>query len=277
MANSLSQQVGRYWVLYLQPLPEAGERIALALVIDDPQGPTVLYDPKFAKVRKLYPELDADTLQFYMNSLDRELRSGQPADIETVMNSYGPQISASTPRRIALPASESAEMLLSKYIFPGRSNKPRKADPHVSKEIEAFVRAEAGSNFVIKTDVRALDIVGHSVPGTKNIALAIPAHAGRWTLIDGVDLNYLTPKAVVSRADEIGRTYWNYHRAAEQAGLKIRSVGIVLNGRSHLAPATHEAHDYALHRFTSDSDVAIDTESTESGERLRAALIDTSE
>ena len=70
----------------------------------------------------------------------------------------------------------------------------------------------------------------------------------------------------------MARTYWNYGRAAAEAGVQIRRVGVVLNGHSHLSAPTHEAHDYALHRFRVDSDLALDNVSTEAGTRLRELL-----
>jgi hypothetical protein len=272
MGDELSRGIGKYWVLFLQPLPEAGERVAIALVFHDKADrPVVEYDPAFSKALKLYSDLDADGLRFCLESLEADLRSSK--QIEATLNSYGPQISASSARRIVSPVSEQViEMLLARYVFPSKGKKNRKErKDKVGQEIATFVRNNAGPGIELKTDVSAREIVGHRVPGTKRVAIAIASDGG-WTLIDGVDLNQSTASAAVSRADDVARTYWNYSRLAAEAGVQIRRVGVVLNGHSHLSVPTHEAHDYALHRFEVDSDLAIDNTSTEAGPRLRELL-----
>src|ERR1700734_1728119 len=107
MGDDLKRKLGRYWVLFYQPLPEAGERIAIALVFDDRRGPaTVEYDTTFAKLLKVFPEVDPKVLIFYLESLRVELRTS--VDIESTINSYGSQIAVSAVRRISLPVSTSA-------------------------------------------------------------------------------------------------------------------------------------------------------------------------
>jgi hypothetical protein len=111
---------GKYWILFLQPLPEAGERIAIALVFCDIGGrPRVEFDRRLSKALKMYPGLDSDGLVFYLDSLQRELHSSR--DIDLTLSSYGPQISTSSPRRIASPISDKIiQMLLAKYVRPAK-------------------------------------------------------------------------------------------------------------------------------------------------------------
>jgi hypothetical protein len=164
------------------------------------------------------------------------------------------------------------EMLLARYVYLSKGKKARKEQhDKVGEEIAIFVRSNAGPDIQFRTGVSAREIVGHKVPGTKPVAIAIPNERG-WTLIDGVDLNQSTAPAAINRADDVARTYWNYSRAAAEAGVEIRRVGVVLNGHSHLSPPTHEAHDYALHRFRVDADLALDNVSTEAGMQLRELL-----
>jgi hypothetical protein len=272
MGNELTSRAGRYWILFFQPLPEAGERIAIALVFESGKGRTTIeYDPTFTKVAKVFPDADPQALAFSLESLRADLDS--PDEAETILNSYGPQIAASPVRRIAVPISSATiEMLMIRYVFPAeKGRRDRRREDNVANEIEAFVRGSVGSNLKLKREVSAREILGHAVTGTKRIALAIPT-GSTWTLIDGVDMNQLTPQAAASRADEVSRTFWNYNRAAGGAGAHVRRVGVVLNGNSHLAPKTHEAHDYALHRFQVDADLAIDGNSTEAGKQLRELL-----
>ena len=277
MGDELSRGIGKYWVLFLQPLPEAGERVAIALVFyDKTDRPVVEYDPDFSKALKLYSDLDTDGLRYCLETLKTDLRSTD--QIEATLNSYGPQVSASNARKIASPISEHViEMLLARYVYPSKGKRARKERKDmVGEEIAIFVRNNAGPDIHFRKGVSAQEIVGHRVPGTKPVAIAIPSDHG-WTLIDGVDLNQSTPPAAISRVNDVARTYWNYSRAAAQAGVQIRRVGVVLNGHSHLSRPTHEAHDYALHRFQVDSDLALDNVSTEAGTRLRELLARTEE
>ena len=272
MADELKSRAGKYWVLFYQPLPEAGERVAAALVFEDARGRATLeYDDSFAKILKLFPAVDPQALAFYLDNIRTDLDAAGAT--ETVLNAYGPQLAASSARRISVPVSSSTvDMLMARYIYPEKKAKrSRQQEDKVADEIEAFVRSRVGPDVSLRTRVSARDILGRSVTGTKRVALAVPTDSG-WTLIDGVDLNQATPQAVVSRADEVSRTFWNYGRAASDLGVRIKRVGVVLNGSSHLAAKTHEAHDYALHRFETESDAAIDAASAEASQRLRRVL-----
>ena len=136
MESQLKPERGsKYWVLFLQPLPEAGERIAIALVFHDEGGrPRVEFDRSLSKALELFPDLDKDGLLVYLDSLQRELLSS--CDVESTLNSYGPQISASSPRRIASPISEKVvEMLLARYV---RRAKPRPNVPSFA-DASAFI------------------------------------------------------------------------------------------------------------------------------------------
>lgn len=272
MGNELTRRPGKYWVLFYQPLPEAGERIAIALAFEHGKGrATVEYDSTFAKVAKVFADVDPQALAFYLDSLRTDLDT--PGDVETVLNAYGPQIAASTARRITEPISRAAiEMLMERYVFPAKKGRrDRRLEDKVAKEIEAFVLGKIGSELDVRREVSAREILGHPVAGTKRIALAIPTDSA-WTLVDGVDLNQLTPQAAANRADEVSGTFRNYSRAAGDSGVHLRRVCVVLNGHSHLAPRTHEAHDYALHRFQVDADLAIDAGSSEADQQLRGLL-----
>jgi hypothetical protein len=90
-----------------------------------------------------------------------------------------------------------------------------------------------------------------------------------WTLTDGVDLNLLTPKRTIDRADDVSRIFWHYSRLSEEGQTgQIRKIGTVPNGISHLKPLEHDAHDYALHRLQSEADTTIETASTEATAKL---------
>jgi hypothetical protein len=117
--NSLpASRRAQYWAVFWQPLPEAGGRIAIALVFRDTGGPAWMrFDERFSKVLRLYPDLDREALKFDLESLRRDLHSS--VDVEATLNSYGPQLAASSPPRIASPiSSQIVEMLLSRYVYP---------------------------------------------------------------------------------------------------------------------------------------------------------------
>src|SRR5260370_30762531 len=95
-------QTAQYWVVFLQQLPEAGERIAVALVFREARKPAwIRFDDRLSKVLMLYPDLDQGALKFYLESLQQDLNSSD--DAEAILNSFGPQIVVSSPRRIASP------------------------------------------------------------------------------------------------------------------------------------------------------------------------------
>jgi hypothetical protein len=280
MESSVTQQLGSYWILYFQPLPEAGERIAIAIALQDKYGIRLEYDRKFSKVHKLYPGVSTEALFFFLESLREELSSLQAnQDPSLVLASYGPQVMPSAVRVVALPITDQVIfMLLRKYVLPMKPGQqtvePQEIilDP-VAKEIEAFVFNRVGK-LKFQSSATPKEILGHPIAGVKPIAMAIPNPQG-WTLVDGVDLNRLTIAAAIKRANDIGRTFWNYTRVSSE-GARIQTVGIVLNGNSHRAPASGEAHDYILHRFESDADAAIDAHSSDSSAQLQRLLTETS-
>ena len=193
--------------------------------------------------------------------------------VQAVLNSYGPQFVTSEPRRLALPVQPATiEILKARYLYPAkRLRTKREPEDKVSQEIAAFVRNAVPSEAIFSTNVGSKEILGRSLPGTKRVALAIPSASG-WTLVDGIDLNQLTPSEANQRADEISRTFWHYKQATAEGDIQIRRVAVVLNGQSHLSPKTHQAHDYALHRFAAESDFAIDAAAADSESLLRRAL-----
>lgn len=122
-------RTAQYWIVFLQPLPEAGERIAVALVFRDVQKRAwIRFDDRFSKALMLYPDQDQSALRFEFESLQQDLDSCD--DVEATLNSYGPQIAASSPRRIASPISpQVVEMLLRRYVYPPTERSVPLVDP----------------------------------------------------------------------------------------------------------------------------------------------------
>ncbi len=273
MAGVMKSQMGQYWLLYYQPVPESGERIAAGLILLEPgRRPKIKYDASFKKVRSVFPSTDVETLAFTLQCVSEQLERADA--IDSTLQSLGPQLVTSAARSIVSPISTAVlDRLTERYLLPEKKKRASRTKPDVvSKQLESFVRSSIPPSLQFHTNVSAKDILGTAVSGAKRIALAVPLN-GQWALIDGVDLNQLTPKEAEERAHTIANTYWSYHRAATQTGVSVKRVGIVLNGNSHLAPETLEAHDYALHRFQADSDLAIDAAQPDSGAALNALLV----
>src|SRR5580700_2505389 len=109
---------GQFWIVYLQPEPESGERIAIALAIRDNGFVRFEYDNRFSKALCAFPSFDSKLLQFYLDSMERELASHRGETLESVLSPYAPQIIFSSPRRIAVPLSNSTRMsLLEKFVL----------------------------------------------------------------------------------------------------------------------------------------------------------------
>jgi hypothetical protein len=277
MASDL-KAAGAYRLLYYQPAPETGERIAIALLLEDGRNAFLHYDEHFAKLRRVYPWLDLAVVKFYLEDLRAALNKS--TNIEATLNLYGPQLVASDSRRIALPITETlVDLLIHKFVLPAakaanvREERPleRPVDA-VAQSLQAYVKSGAGRQLKFRAGADARTVLGRKAPGIGAVALAIESSSG-WTLVDGVDLNLLTPNKTMERADHVARTFWRYSReTAHPNSPKVHKIGLVLNGLSHLKPPEHDAHDYAIHRLEVDADEAIDAASTEAIAKLREAL-----
>jgi hypothetical protein len=194
--------------------------------------------------------------------------------IEPVLNLYGPQLVSSDARKVTLPITDTlVKMLLGKFVNPAARgpHEPKQPD-QVAIAIQAYVKNRVHKELRFQSEVTPETILGRKAAGVGSVALAVESSTG-WTLIDGVDLNVLKPKQAIERADDVGRTFWNYTRLASEGQVgSIRKIGVVLNGLSHLKPREHDAHDYALHRLEAEADTAIDAASTEATARLEREL-----
>ena len=271
MASEL-KRIGWYRLLYYQPAPETGERITIGLLFEDEGHAFLHYDKQFAKLRKLYPWIDSKTVGFYLDDLKSAL--AKTTCIEPVLNLYGPQLVSSDARMVTLPITDAlVKMLMGKFVHPApRGPHEAKQPDQVAIAIQTYVKNRVHRDLQFHTEVTPETILGRKVAGVGAVALAMESGAG-WTLIDGVDLNLLKPKQAIDRADDVGRTFWNYSRlVAEGQTGPIRKIGVVLNGLSHLKPREHDAHDYALHRMDAEADTTIDAASTEATGKLEREL-----
>lgn len=275
MAEKL-RHVGVYRILYAQPAPETGERIAVAVLVQD--GDKLLYfDRRFPRLKKVFGDLELDALEYYLDHLKEEIsRATEP---ETVLNRYAPQVVASDPRKIVLPVDEhAARVLMQKLLQPppklmaAAGAEAKVVDP-VTRAIEAYMKTRARVTENVRTEIAPEDIFGRRVAGLHPVAVGV-RRGGTWVLVDGVDLNELSPKAAIKRADEVGRNFWQISREAEkQHSGTVKRIGLVLNGNSHLRPAAADAHDYSLHRLRADADRTFDATSTEAPDLIRREVL----
>jgi hypothetical protein len=274
MAEKL-KTIGTYRILYAQPTPETGERVAVAILVQN--GKTLLYfDRRFPRLKKFFGDLELNALEYYLDHLkDAISRTHEP---ETVLNSYAPQIVPSDPRKVALPLDEqSVRALMQKLLQPPTRSPAGAVEVSVQKPvtnaIEAYMKVRAGVTENIQTEIPSEAIFGRRISGLHSVALGI-RRGSNWVLVDGVDLNELTPSAAIKRADEVGRNFWKINRAvANQQGMTLKRIGLVLNGNSHLRAATADAHDYSLHRIAADADRTFDGASLDAPDLIRREVL----
>ena len=95
-------------------------------------------------------------------------------------------------------------------------------------------------------------------------------------LIDGVDLTILTPDSALKRVTRVAHTFWQYGRV-RQLELRnrgnIRRIGVVFNGATNPGAAYKDAHDFALHEFSKEADLAVDAASPDDIRKLEEELL----
>src|SRR5262249_22959324 len=111
------------------------------------------------------------------------------------------------------------------------------------------------------------------LPYVSNVALAV-RKTNEVVLIDGVDLTILSPGRALSRINKVAHTFWQYKTVRDDClvGRDIRLIAVVLNGSDAPQPAYKDAHDFALHQFNKEADLAVDASSSPGFQRLADAL-----
>lgn len=143
-----------------------------------------------------------------------------------------------------------------------------------ARNLEAFIKVFS-PNATVLHDVKPVKIFGENYPTIRaTVALAITARESL-VLVDGVDLKVSTATQVVSSANRIVHTFWQYGRVRETKRSlfgEIKRVGIVLNGVQRIEKALGEAHDYALDQFKKESELSVDAASETGSVSLRKML-----
>jgi hypothetical protein len=274
--------IASYHLLFFHPRPEDGDRICIGLLFSAGRDSEVLYDSSFSKLRCVAPAAQLNLLRFYLASFQAELHKS-PESPELLLRRLSPQLSSSEARKVRWPLTESLRLqLLHRFAFPAEAEgkAPKHAREALADEVKQRIRdivsSLAAPSREIKFDASPEWVLGRKLANVKPVAVAL-RDRGRVVLIDGIDLNLLTPRGAVSRANEVVHTFWQYGRL-DQLGVpfesisSLRRIGLVLNGKTRPGLAYKDAHDFALDQFKKESELAVDASSPEAQSRLAAEL-----
>jgi hypothetical protein len=281
MATELKKQTAHYRLLHFQPDPEDGDRVCVAILLEENRHFTVLSDPKLRKLRCIAPAFEPELVSFYLRDLEDSLdRSSEP--FEVTLRRYAPQLIVSEARSVAAPLTDRARLrLLERFVLPSTDAQRQaavasKVEIKASEHIRLFL-TEIGlqSGDTVIPHARPRELFSRNLPNVKAVAFAI-RRPSIVVLVDGVDLRVMTPAKTISKTNQIVHTFWQYGRLQKEVlfgqDTKIERVGIVMNGTSPKTEPYLDAHDYALHQFNNEADLTVDTTSGEGKEQLRAVL-----
>jgi hypothetical protein len=269
----------QYRLLYAQPDPERGERVCVGILYQEGNRFRVDYDREFGKIRCLAPYADTTLLSFLLEDLSGLLSSTK--SVELAIGSVGPHIAASEARYVAGPVLDSTrQLMLERFVLPSsagvalvalddKRSRSKELVRQVGTNLADFAEAASavtrGARQLLR-EARPVDVIGRraSIPP---VAAALKT-ASEVVLIDGIDLNLMTPGSSVNHANKVVHTFWRYDRLRQEHETflpqAIRIVGIVLNGTERARPWTKrwqqftDAHDYAMDQFRQEADLAVD-------------------
>jgi len=256
-----------YRLLFVQPDPESGERLCIGIVIGDDE---LLYDEEFSRSRCLSRDLDVDILRFYLEDLRAKLFRGK-ASVDSLLTSCAPLLTSSLPRKITLPVTAEKKASLFQHFVMRDTKKAAIVESlfhHESVDSRAlFVErvksfaTNLGSTMpfdAVFENAKPVDILGVKEKNIGRVALAVRRNT-RMFLIDGIDLNSMTPKKALSEADKVRHTFWQYRRIGIDKGFPLNRIALVFNGNSHSDPVLRDTHDYTVEKFKGETELTIDT------------------
>lgn len=269
-----------YRLVYFQPDPEDGERVSVALLFTANSEVDLLYDPEFRRLRCLSPRTSPDIVRFYLDDLKTRLKEATP-DIDGFILAQSPYLVTSEKRKVAWPLTDKIRLqLIERFLNKGsevpsvvQESKPPKIDivnEHLRRLLTESAKISPGQ---LQENAKSEFILGRRVPQIRSVAFALRRDNGV-ILIDGVDLNFLSPQRAVNRAGRVAYTFFQYGRERQLVIYRsgVKRIGVVLNGASHRSPALKDAHDFALREFTQEADLAIDASSPDQLQRLKHEL-----
>lgn len=280
----MKKDIGKYRLLYFQPDPEDGERVCVGLLFQENRSRSVLYDDKFQKVRCIAPSYEPELVKFYLDDLDSTLRNCED-DLALILRRYGPQLVASEERLVSLPLTDSARFsLLQRFVARGgrpaaeltaagvRAVASDQFGEHLRTYVQKYLRP---MDVRIIPNARPRDLFDSPLPDLRPVALAI-RKPGKTILIDGVDLRICNRQQALGQANRVAYTFWQYGRIRSDNASLLQTpftrIGVVLDGAARRTKAYHEAHDFALHQFQKEADIAVDTMSGQGTRELEEML-----
>ena len=276
----MGNEVASYRLVYFQPDPEDGERVCVALLFNTQRDVELLYDRAFPRLGCLAPHIDRDLVRMYLEDMESNFKN-DPMNVESLVRRRAPSLVMSEPRKAAWPLTDQERQYLMRRFLgkEGRSEVSNKTVQELKRDqIKAHLkelvqRVDKLPTKDLHEDVNAQWVLGRSVGGIESIALAL-RKTNQVVLIDGTDLTVLTPKRALIRASKVTHTFWQY-KNVWQMGFgsdSILRIGIVLNGRRDPGDAYKDAHDFALHQFKYEADLAVDASSADDFRRLAERL-----
>ncbi len=270
------EMVADYRLLFVQPDPESGERLCIGLVIGDDE---LMYDREFSRARCLSRDLDVDILRFYLEDLRAKLFNGN-APIDSVLGSSAPLLTSSLPRKVTLPiTAEKKARLFQHFVLRDASTEPVaesfRREPVSTRSlfvqrVKNFANLDSSMPFdALIENAKPSDILGVEEKNIGRIALAVRRDSLMF-LIDGVDLNNMTPKKALSEAEKVRHIFWQYKRIGTGRGFPLSRIALVFNGNSHTDSILRETHDYTVDQFKRETELTIDTSDPEAARDLSA-------
>jgi hypothetical protein len=286
MDIALSTTIENYSLLFFQPDPEGGERVCIGILAGAGKAMELLYDPNFPKLRCIAPRVDVGVLHVYMEELLEQAQK-KPAELESVLLKFTPQLISSEKRKIRWPLTEKTRALLIDRFLrtsPEMAHSESSLSVPEAKEqreeilrnhIRGFVeQVSRGAGLDIVQGAGTKDIIGRKIQNVRPIAIAIKKQK-ETILIDGVDLRIISPASAVNRVAKVVHTFWQYgniERENLDFNVPIRRVGVVLNGMANPSVPYKDAHDFALNQFDKESDLSVDASSESDKSKLDALL-----
>ncbi len=283
MELKIGKLLAEYRLVFFQPEPEDGERLCIGLLFSDEGNRRALVnDSTFARVRCFAPKFEVGLLRFLMKTLDANLRD-RSLSLEQALTSLGSQLSLSTERRVASPASDATKMrLLERFVIRkdaklsiAASSEKVAADMRFVSHLLSFARPlMKNEDQVVIENADSKQVLGKKIAGVGTVSLMIETN-DRLTVLDGVDLSIQGPKEAVNRTGKVAHTFWQYERYMKQLinPRKINRVAVIFNGVSNPGPKYRDAQAFALEILSERSELLIEHDGQEDLSRLERLVL----
>ncbi|ADW67348.1 hypothetical protein [Granulicella tundricola] len=267
--DTMHETAAQYRLLYMQPDPEVGENICVAVMFGD----DLLFDPTFSKVKCLTREWRPGLLRLYMNEIRMTLLR-DTSNFEVSIKRFAPLFSASRPRYLATPVAPETKVALYQAYVANRSTLDAAARRRESfvEHVNRFVTArELPPSTEVIANATGREVLGRTKVSVRPVALALKGLA-QTVLVDGIDLNLDSAKIAIQQAGRITHTFWQYRLYGAEQNKNIKRVALVFNGNSHKKADLRDAHDFAFQQFQTESDIVIDAASEDADRQVQGFL-----